>query len=258
LADGLLTLVGLALAPTVFLFSFVYMRDRYEHEPLRLVILTFFIGSVMVLPAIFLEQVLALPIPAFVQAYVVIALVEEGLKFVAVRIKPYRSREFNEVMDGIVYGATASLGFATVENLLYVLGPHGGAVTGIFRAFLSVPGHVAYAGIMGFYLGLAKPFRNTSKSQERSLMVKGLVIAVFLHGSYDALLSLGGAGFFGAILVDVVSWIVFLRLIKKALSMSPFRWGAKAVQVSRFCSNCGVRLEGGGSFCIECGTRVSQ
>ena len=221
--------------------------------------------------AIVLEDILlALPVPEFAASFAIVAVVEEGLKFVVVWAKPYRSSHFNEVMDGIVYATAASLGFATVENLLYVLGPGGGLGVGIVRALVSVPGHVSDSGIMGFYLGLAKPFRNQSEGQERHLMAKGLLIAIALHGSYDALLSLGGIGFVPALAVTLISWVIFLRLTKKALSLSPFRWRTEPARETpapssagyygpsqMYCTNCGVRLIAGGKFCANCGTRLS-
>jgi RsiW-degrading membrane proteinase PrsW (M82 family) len=147
-----------------------------------------------------LEFVFNIFIP-FVWQFVYVALIEEGLKFCVVWFAAYRSPHFNEVMDGIVYGVAASLGFATVENILYVFS--GGVGAAIIRAFLSVPSHAAYGGIIGYYLGLAKLSRRQTPNNEEKLMVKGLLIAVALHGAFDA--SLENLGLLGIVLAVAVA-----------------------------------------------------
>lgn len=256
----------LAVAPSVFLLLFVYLRDKYEHEPLGLIGVTFLLGAIGVLPAALLELFLGgfFPIPAIVQAFLYVAIVEELTKFGAVKIKAYRSSHFNEVMDGIVYTVAASLGFATVENIIYVL--RSGLAVAIFRAILSVPDHAVWGGIMGFYLGLAKRDEKTSGSGQ-SQIIKGLAIVILLHGLYDSLAFLESLG--GVILISIVGWGLFLFLIRKALALSPFRWRkthagppilGPTVDLSgpQFCFQCGVRLLGGELHCTNCGAKVSS
>jgi RsiW-degrading membrane proteinase PrsW (M82 family) len=164
-------------------------------------------------------------------------------------------------MDGIVYGVAAGLGFATIENIFYVFG-FGTISTALIRAFMSVPSHAAYGGIMGFYLGMAKSFRLSSKQHERKLILTGLAIAILLHGLYDtiAFTQEGLAGLVGLLVMTAISWIILLRLIKKALSLSPIRWGAPSpypvtyqTYPNRFCTQCGFQREFGSRFCINCG-----
>lgn len=181
------------------------------------------------------------------------------MKFAAVRAKAYDSPSFTEPMDGIVYGIAASLGFATVENIFYVLGI-GAISTAIARAFLSVPSHAAYGGIMGFYLGRAKTSEiEHNKKKEKQLMITGIAIAVVLHGIFDAIASSisGLFGFLGLVMIALISWLLLTRLIKTALSISPI--GKKNPQTlsteesMRFCITCGTRRETGARFCINCG-----
>ena len=253
------------MAPTVFLLLFVYLRDKYEHEPLGLIGVTFVLGAIGVLPAAFLELLLEgfFPVPAILQAFLYVAVVEELTKFGAVKIKAYRSFHFNEVMDGIVYAVAASLGFATVENIIYVL--RSGLTVAILRAILSVPDHAVWGGIMGFYLGLAKRDEKASGSGQ-SQIIKGLAIVILLHGLYDSLAFLESLG--GVILISLVGWGLFLVLMRKALALSPFRWkqqhvvpsSSKAVDLRRprFCSRCGFRLVGEERFCMSCGARMAD
>jgi hypothetical protein len=156
----LIELLVLAVAPGLFFTWFFYVRDKYEKEPKSLIIVTFILGMLSIVPALFLSLFLGVIFPdvgGFFQILlhylVVVALVEEVAKFSAV-LRAYQSSEFDEIMDGMVYSATAALGFATVENVFYVLS--GGLQTGILRAILSVPGHGLNGSMMGYYLGRAK------------------------------------------------------------------------------------------------------
>ena len=250
----------LAVAPAALLLKYVLVRDKYKQEPMRLIAITFLLGALGIIPATIIELLLSSPI-ILIDAFLSTAVVEELVKYLAVRAKAYRSPNFSEVMDGIVYGVAAGLGFATVENIFYVFG-FGTISTAIVRAFLSVPSHAAYAGIMGFFLGIAKPYSNgISKGHERRLIMAGLTIAIILHGLYDAIaFSLEGvAGFIGLLGMTLIGWIILLRLIKKALALSPVRWGSPIALTAyrtypiRFCTQCGTQREIGSRFCAICG-----
>jgi RsiW-degrading membrane proteinase PrsW (M82 family) len=252
-----------AVAPAVFLLLYVYLRDKYEREPLGLIAITFVLGALAVIPAAALELATEsfFPVPALVEAFVFIALIEEFVKFGAVRVKAYRSWHFNEVMDGIVYGVAASLGFATIENILYVL--QSGLAVAVFRGILSVPNHAVWGGIMGFYLGLAKRDRILRGAAENQI-IKGLAIVIFLHGLYDSFALLGSLEW--AVLISLLGWGVFLVHMKEALAIPSFPTVRLEAQPSAsvikmgfgFCSQCGARLLGEETFCISCGARVER
>ena len=144
----------LAIAPGLFFTWFFYIRDKYEREPKSMISYIFFLGMLSVIPAIVLSMILGLVFPdgggliqTLLHYLIAVSLVEESVKLLAVW-RAYRSPEFDEVMDGIVYCATAALGFASVENVFYVLS--GGVETGILRAILSVPGHGLNGSLMGY------------------------------------------------------------------------------------------------------------
>lgn len=257
----MLELLVLAIAPGVFLTWFFYVRDRYEREPKKLIILTYALGVLSVIPAFFLELFgeWLLPynglITLLVDVFIVIALTEEFMKFCAVRVLAYRSPEFNEVMDGIVYCSVAALGFATLENVIYVL--KYGLVTGVMRAVLSVPGHALWGGIMGYQVGLAK-FQGLSENMRFML---GLLQAVFLHGLYDFIVI-----FFDVVLslfmlavLMILSSASLYALMKKASEVSPFRMRVPTVtQPGLFCPYCGrpmVYFQAYDAwYCYWCGT----
>ena len=160
----------------------------------------------------------------------------------SVKLAAYRSNAFNEVMDGIVYTAVASLGFATVENVLYALTRGLGTI--LLRAVTSVPGHALLGGIMGYYLGVAK----FTPSREVDLTLEGLVLAMVLHGIYDFVIFAAPAPWnLSLITLLLISMTVTLRhFVNKAELYSPFsKWltskpSTMVPQLS--CSACGRPL----------------
>jgi len=188
LSEPFLILVILAITPVIFLLWFFYHLNRYKKKSKKLMTITFLLGAISIIPAIILEVILRNLIhqglgllSIFIYYMIGVALVEESLKFTSIKIYAYKSQLFDEPMDGLVLGVTAGLGFATVENLGYVL--HYGAVDAIVRSLTSVPAHALYGAIIGYYLGEAK-FR-----KKPSLAFVGLALAIFLHGIFDTLTS---------------------------------------------------------------------
>lgn len=253
-------LVVIAIAPIVFLAWFMYTRDRYEPEPRRLIIKTFLLGAVLVVPVILAELLGSLLLPSstdllvlFLHFLLVVALVEESSKYVAVRVSVYGSREFNEPMDGLVYGSIAGLGFAAPENLLYVLSR--GAALGIIRAILSVPGHALWGSIIGYYLARQK------LQFARGAGLKGLSFAVILHTIFDYGLIATDAliGIVVASVVVVAGWVIFFRFARTALGVSPFRPEVQAIQpppmATKYCTHCGTLILADDRFCRSCGTQ---
>lgn len=131
----------------------------------------------------------------------VVAPIEESVKLLAVRLYAYTNDQFNSVLDGAVYGAMAGLGFAVIENALYIARqlPSGGADLGLgligvgggitaVRA-LAGPGHVIYSAIAGYYLGLAK-FNPGSRGP---IVIKGLLLAAVIHATYNSTVGFGSA-----------------------------------------------------------------
>jgi RsiW-degrading membrane proteinase PrsW (M82 family) len=118
---------------------------------------------------------------AFFEAFIVAAFCEEYIKYRIVKKYVYYDVHFDEAMDGIVYTVVASLGFACVENVVFVLKHDIGVA--LIRGFTSIPLHALAAGLMGYYIGRAK-FADSS-SAERAFFLKGLTFAILVHGLYD-------------------------------------------------------------------------
>ncbi len=179
-----------AIAPSIALLYYFYKRDKYEKEPRRLLARAFFIGCISVIPVVIVEMQLNLferPgdnfITAGYTAFIVAGLVEESFKYLAFYFYIWRHTEFDEMYDGIVYCVFISLGFATVENIGYVVG--SGFSTALVRAMTAIPAHALFGVVMGYYLGIAKFI---SLNVRAKYMKLGFFIPILLHGVYDFIL----------------------------------------------------------------------
>ena len=164
-------LISLAILPVIVLAIFIYRKDKFEKEPLRMLAKAFFFGCLSVIPAILIEQALALGffymggeyVSGFVtgiyNGFIVAGCSEELCKLALLALAVWKAPDFNEYFDGIVYATFVALGFAGIENLMYVFRQETFEVslmTGGVRAILSVPGHFLFAVVMGYYFALAK------------------------------------------------------------------------------------------------------
>ncbi|MBL7786185.1 MAG: PrsW family intramembrane metalloprotease [Chitinophagales bacterium] len=181
-------LLLLALAPVVAVVCYIYSRDKYEKEPFINLFISFLLGMFSAfLPLLAGEANEKWGIPetggllnvAF-YAFIVVALTEEAGKFLFLRYYMYPKAEFDEPFDGIVYGVMVSMGFAALENVLYVL--QGGIGIGIVRMFTAIPAHAVFGIIMGYYVGLAK---HAAPVDRFRYLLLGLLSATILHGLYD-------------------------------------------------------------------------
>ncbi|NKB65988.1 MAG: PrsW family intramembrane metalloprotease [Candidatus Latescibacteria bacterium] len=175
-----------AVLPALFLLWTFHRRDRYP-EPTRVVLKTFALGVVSVVPIL----VVAVPASNLVEqfthpylaglgtAFLGAAIPEESFKYLIVVYYCARHSAFDEPMDGLVYGTAASLGFAALENILYV--SSGGLGLALLRAFTAVPAHAAMGAIMGYYIGEA----HFAPDQKAVLYFKAWAVPVLVHGLYD-------------------------------------------------------------------------
>jgi protease PrsW len=225
-------LIGLAiaLAPIVVIFTLVFMLDKYEREPVKLLILSFVFGILIAVPVVFAEMGMKAAfgledegmgiLKTGLLAFIVVALSEEGFKFLILRLYAYPKKDFNEPYDGIMYAVAISMGFAAIENVLYVAG--GGLTVGLLRMFTAVPAHGAFAHMMGFFVGKAK-FMET-KGKRVTYMMTGLFLAVLTHGAYDFFLMYDGAAWaLFSFVVLLITLIMAFRTIRVHRKNSPFR-----------------------------------
>jgi RsiW-degrading membrane proteinase PrsW (M82 family) len=276
-------LVVLSVVPAVGLVAYVYVSDITSSEPLELLVGTFMLGILFAGFAAILNTVLGPvvrgapsmlgPLGAFVGSvlffYLVVGPVEESVKLLAVRLHPFRHSSFDAVIDGAVYGAAAGLGFATIENALYItrnigaggnelalagaLGTAGlgwvatglaglpivgqtagSGIIGVFETggritalrALAGPGHVIYSAFAGYYLGLAK----FNREHAGPIVVKGLLIAALIHGTYNVMVgivpvmfSVAASEFFGVTVPQLVAFFAFVVVYDGIFGYALFR-----------------------------------
>ena len=182
----ILLLISLALAPGAAIGLYIYLKDKHEREPLGLLIRSFFFGTLGIFITLILSEVIGLFITIneenvsdqAVHAVFIVALVEEFSKFIFVRGILYNNKNFNEPFDGIVYSVMVGMGFATFENILYVM--DSGLGTAVMRMFTAVPAHAIFAILMGYYLGKAK-----FEHKKSYYAIHALAVATLFHGTYD-------------------------------------------------------------------------
>lgn len=211
-----------ALAPGLFWLWFFYKQDAYEPEPLSLLATMFFLGMVAAIIAVVCEEFAGLFLTGILLTALAGPVIEECVKFVMVCKFAYANREFDEPMDGIVYATATALGFATLENIVYLLGQPSVSslvVTGIFRAILSVPGHALFGVFWGYGLGIAK-FRPAGKRSK--VILAGLILGIAVHVVFNYLLAQSYLGFSLLLLVIIpLVWWASEKSVSAALLVSP-------------------------------------
>ena len=176
--------VLLTLLPALIIGGWILYLDRFEQEPAGLLLRAFGWGCISTIPAFIFER-------AFVGffntetiigtaglCFGVIAVAEEGSKYFFLRRFLKTNPHFDTPFDGVVYSVMIGLGFATLENMLYVFGGDSVYNVAIARAFTAVPAHAIFAILMGIHVGL-------SRFDMRYNAFVGLILAIFFHGAYD-------------------------------------------------------------------------
>lgn len=214
LSDTALTAIGLVLAivPAVVWLGFFYRRDRLEPEP-RTMVLGEFVLGLLVASAIgipIVDQVFdvgswlfASPIVHLAGGILVVGIIQEGLKYLTVRLSVYGSREFDERTDGIIYGTAVGLGFATALNVAFVVDSGGVDLgTGAIRIVLTSLAHASFGGVMGYFLG-------RQKFEPRPIwwVPAGVALAAILNGVFFFLRSTIGRGTIEGSNEAVAPWI---------------------------------------------------
>lgn len=214
-----------SLAPVAIIAFYIWFRDKYEHEPVRMLVYSLITGVLIVFPVIFVEGILSeagKPIVGLASVawtgFAVAGFTEELFKFIALLLLVWRNPNFNEKYDGIVYGTFVSLGFAGVENVLYVM--QDGFATGMARAFTAVPAHAIFGITMGFFFGMAKFYPR----QRGSFLLKAFLLPVLLHGMYDFIL-MAEKEWLWIIFFLFVAYLYFsgFKRMKKLSDLSIFR-----------------------------------
>ena len=220
-----LFLVSLSISPGIFIMIFIYNLDVNNKEPLWLLAISFILGAMNLhLDVDILEYVFTFinvenRFIRIGEEALTIAITEELLKFLVVILILYPNKNFDEPFDGIVYSVFVGMGFATAENLTFVL--QGSPATAIFRMLSAVPAHFVFAIIMGYYLGKAK----SNRKKQFFYISISLIVPILFHAFYDYFLFLDFVpGIWGGGFVTLFIAIVFAKnAIIEHLKASPFK-----------------------------------
>ena len=252
----------LALLPVLILGFYTYSKDRSK-EPKRLLLKLFIGGFGSVVLTLIISLIFKIVFPIFngeptsfgmlglfLYTFINVAFVEEISKFIIAYKIGYNNKEYDQLYDMIVYTVFVTLGFAWIENLLYVY--DGGVSTAIIRMLFAVPGHAADAVFMGYYLSFAKLADvNKNKKLKKKYVFLSIFIPTILHGTYDFLIySQNGLLI---LFFFVFTLILFIIARKKLKQMA----GMRTVLIKKYCSNCGTYVENS-NFCHNCGNQIIQ
>ena len=218
-------LLILGFAPALFWLWYFYLKDRYAPEPRAWILRILLLGMLSTIPIALIEGMIGIVFPSDVFLAVVVApVVEEIGKFLVVYWFVFRRPVFDEPVDGIVYAVTAALGFAALENFVYLFAAYSETLTlplelSLLRAVLSVPGHALMSSMWGYALGQSLV---TPHPLGTRLIYHGLLLAIFLHAAFNLLV---GAGLVGAVILILVlvpaMWLLATRRITASLRGSP-------------------------------------
>ena len=184
-----------AVFPAALLLFYIYRKDTIEKEPASLllkllglgVVAALLSGGFETLAIAVLDRFISVSNPLYViiLAFLVVAVIEEGTKYILMKAVTWRNPHFNFRFDGTIYAVFMSLGFAAFENIGYVIGY--GLTIAPTRALLAIPGHMSFAVFMGFFYGRARLWANRGDEQKASTnRWLAYIVAVLLHGFYDA------------------------------------------------------------------------
>tara|TARA_B100000768_G_C11172207_1_gene329215 strand:- start:170 stop:847 length:678 start_codon:yes stop_codon:yes gene_type:complete len=205
----------LAVLPPLLIAFYIYKQDKFDKEPKELILKSFLFGCLSVIPIVILELIFNENIFSnyFVYMFCGVALVEEGMKYFFLKKYLFNKPEFDEPFDGIVYAVMVSLGFATIENLVYVFiyYPDQQISIAIQRMISAIPLHASCGVIMGYYVGLAK-----FSSSSRILLLKGVFFATMLHAIYNYFILLENGVYS---ILSVSALILGIYLANKAIKI---------------------------------------
>jgi len=207
----------MTILPSILIILFFVNSDKFK-EPTKEIIKIFFLGILITIPAYILNTYIGDFLykntevsEGLISSFLTAAPVEEGLKLSVLYYFVYKMKEFNEPLDGIVYGVTASLGFATLENIYYVyLLADDFEITSmalaVIRSFSAVPAHAVFGIFMGYF------FMKYSFIKKGDNLFFAFIIPFVLHGCYNLFLN---SNFYLSLILIMIAWIVALILFSR-------------------------------------------
>lgn len=207
------SLLTAAVAPALALLCFFYLKDNFEQEPVTMVIRCYLFGAILVFPIMFIQFAFyeeGLISNILTEAFLLSALTEEFLKWFIVLLTVFHHIHFNQRYDGIVYATAVALGFASAENIFYLLA--NGLETAFLRAIFPVSSHALFGVVMGYYLGKAKFYPH----KRIRYLIYSLIYPLLLHGLYNLILLTQNQWHYFIFPFMIFLWVLGLRKVKKA------------------------------------------
>ncbi len=257
----------LSLLPCVLWLWYFSSRSLYKRPAVRVLGMTFLLGALATIPALALNLVgQSLFIDLFGRTQfshllvliLVVGPIEELLKLLVVYFYAYRRKEFDEPLDGVIFSATAALGFAAIENVVYLAENEPMLV--LLRGPLSNPGHALFSAVWGLSLSKAKASPNLLR-QRLPVVARGFILASLLHSLFDLLLVAAAKLniiFFVLLVAVMVGLFFWVRSrIKFHSDTSPHREGTLYMPLRRYCQECGFKGTAG-TRCLKCGVFIPE
>ena len=256
--------IFVTILPVILILVFVNSKDKTK-EPISLLIKLFSLGIISCFLTLGVSFILEKNIPfmnhelrtekyiyTFLYAFVGVALIEELFKWIMVYFAGYKNKKFDELYDIIIYSVFVSLGFAFIENIIYVLTSGSSELSvAVIRAISAVPGHACDAIFMGYYLCLAKQFYiKKDMKQEKNNMYLSILVPTLLHGIYDFCLMSDQM----VLIIIFILFVLFLYYISIKKLNQVSKENAPLVNTMRLCPNCGAKVEK--EFCPICGKKI--
>jgi len=219
----IVSVLAAAVAPGIALLAYFYWKDRYDAEPLSMVVKLFLTGALIVLPVMVVQRAMSVwwGETPFLFPFVNSSAVEEFFKWFVLYHIIYNHTAFDEPYDGIVYATAVSLGFATLENVLYVFVEPATFGTLMMRALLPVSGHALFGVFMGYALGRAK---FASGRRAKLHLAMAFAVPFLLHGLFDLLMSTASSSWMWLVVPFMfLLWLGGIRFVNRANAVSPFR-----------------------------------
>lgn len=227
----------LTILPVVIIATFAYLKDKHK-EPFYIIILLFILGIVSGLAVLIISKLIEIPFPflsknassmssieLLIKVFLEIALVEELCKWLSIYITGYKSREFDESYDIVLYSVMTALGFATIENLKVIISL-GTFDAVLQRSLISLPAHVSFQIFMSYFLLKARIYKiKNNKLKEKLSILESILIPTIIHGIFDFCLYTGNDLFiiFFILFIIILFPISFIRLREQYKNNTPIK-----------------------------------
>lgn len=223
-----------AVLPCLIFCVVTYGMDKYEKEPVGLMLKAFFLGVLLCLPAAVFSILLELlPLDAYSEDLSVAgisillqgSMVEESLKFLVLMYVFYEDREFDEPFDGITYSVMVAMGFMSFDRISYLVLDYGFRDPSMLR-YLDLVAFPAFAVILGYFIGLDKYKQRKLSKMKWSII--GLIITIVGKGFYDLMIFKKNLPLFNVAVVGVVMMAAIFSYfaILQHQKNSPFKIGS--------------------------------